>query len=65
MEIVSAEPEDLPAIGRLHEHFWGERSDVSAMAQTLWSTRPIAAAVSQALCSKSSNLRHATGDATR
>jgi len=35
MEIVSVEPSDLPAIGRLHEHFWGERSDVDAMAKSL------------------------------
>lgn len=35
MEIVSAQPCDLPAIGRLHAHFWGEPSDVDAMASTL------------------------------
>ena len=35
MEIISAEQSDLPAIGRLHEHFWGEPSDVEAMANTL------------------------------
>ncbi len=26
---------DLNAIGRLHAHFWGEASDVDAMAETL------------------------------
>lgn len=35
MQIVSADRSDLPAIGRLHEHFWGERSDVGLMAETL------------------------------
>ncbi|MDO9100087.1 MAG: GNAT family N-acetyltransferase, partial [Caldisericota bacterium] len=35
MEIVAAQPCDLPAIGRLHEHFWGKPSDVDAMAATL------------------------------
>ena len=35
MQIVPAEPSDLPAIGRLHEHFWGERSDVQTMGKTL------------------------------
>jgi len=35
MEIVAVEQADLPAIGRLHEHFWGERSDVELMAKTL------------------------------
>ncbi len=35
MQIVPVEPADLPAIGRLHEHFWGEPSDVEAMARTL------------------------------
>ena len=35
MEIARAEQSDLPAISRLHEHFWGERSDVDAMAKTL------------------------------
>jgi GNAT superfamily N-acetyltransferase len=35
MEIVSVEHADLPAISRLHKHFWGERSDVEAMANTL------------------------------
>jgi len=35
MEIVAVEPSDLPAIGRLHEYFWGASSDVDAMAETL------------------------------
>jgi len=35
MEIVGAERSDLPAISRLHEYFWGERSDVQSMARTL------------------------------
>lgn len=35
MEIVSVEQSDLPAISRLHEHFWGEPSDVAAMALAL------------------------------
>jgi GNAT superfamily N-acetyltransferase len=35
VEIIPVEPSDLPAIGRLHEHFWGEHSDVDAMANTL------------------------------
>lgn len=35
MDIVRAEQSDLPAIGRLHEHFWGERSDVASMSRTL------------------------------
>jgi GNAT superfamily N-acetyltransferase len=35
MEIARAELSDLPAIGRLHEYFWGERSDVASMAKTL------------------------------
>ncbi|MBN2840330.1 MAG: GNAT family N-acetyltransferase [Coriobacteriia bacterium] len=35
MEIVRVESSDLPAIGRLHEYFWGERSDVAAMTQAL------------------------------
>lgn len=35
MEIASVEPRDLPAISVLHEHFWGARSDVGAMAKSL------------------------------
>jgi GNAT superfamily N-acetyltransferase len=35
VEIVAVEPSDLPAIGRLHEHFWGAASDVGTMAETL------------------------------
>ncbi|MDO8963948.1 MAG: GNAT family N-acetyltransferase [Coriobacteriia bacterium] len=35
MDITPITPTDLPAIGRLHEHFWGESSDVDAMAATL------------------------------
>jgi len=35
VEIVSVEPCDLPAIGALHEHFWGVRSDVDAMTKSL------------------------------
>lgn len=35
MQIVSATESDLPAIGRMHEYFWGEHSDVEAMARTL------------------------------
>ena len=35
MEIGRVETSDLPAIGRLHAHFWGEVSDAEAMAETL------------------------------
>ncbi len=35
MEVVPVEASDLPAIGRLHEHFWGECSDVAVMRETL------------------------------
>ncbi len=35
MEIVEVDESDLPAIGRLHEYFWGERSDVGSMSRTL------------------------------
>ena len=35
MEIGPVQPCDLPAIGRLHEHFWGQSSDVDAMTATL------------------------------
>ncbi len=35
MEIARVETSDLPAIGRLHEYFWGERSDVASMTRTL------------------------------
>lgn len=35
MEIVPVEASDLPTIGRLHEHFWGESSDVTVMGDTL------------------------------
>lgn len=35
LEIVLVQPSDLPAIGRLHEHFWGSASDVAAMTRTL------------------------------
>lgn len=35
MEIGSVKASDLEAISQLHVHFWGEPSDVSAMAQTL------------------------------
>lgn len=35
MQIVPVEPSDLPAIGKLHEHFWGSPSDVEAMSRTL------------------------------
>ena len=35
MEIVPVEQSDLSAIGQLHEHFWGEPSDVDAMTRTL------------------------------
>ena len=35
MEIAGVEQSDLSAISRLHEHFWGERSDVETMARTL------------------------------
>jgi len=35
MEIVPVQPCDLSAIGRLHEHFWGQPSDVDAMTATL------------------------------
>lgn len=35
MEIVRVEQADLPAISRLHECFWGERSDVASMSRTL------------------------------
>lgn len=35
MEIVKVEQSDLPAIGRLHEYFWGEPSDVESMGKTL------------------------------
>lgn len=35
MEIGPVRESDLDAIGRLHEHFWGERSDVEGMRATL------------------------------
>jgi len=35
VEIGRVQLSDLDAIGRLHEHFWGEASDAEAMAQTL------------------------------
>lgn len=35
MEIGRVQKSDLAAIGRLHAHFWGEVSDVDAMALTL------------------------------
>lgn len=35
MEIGRVLESDLDAISRLHMHFWGEASDVGAMAQTL------------------------------
>ncbi len=35
MEIGRVHESDLPAISRLHMHFWGKASDVDAMAQTL------------------------------
>jgi GNAT superfamily N-acetyltransferase len=35
VEIGRVQRCDLPAIGRLHAHFWGEISDVGAMAETL------------------------------
>jgi len=35
MEIAEVQQSDLPAISRLHEYFWGERSDVASMARTL------------------------------
>jgi len=35
LEIVSVALTDLPAISRLHEHFWGSASDVEAMTRTL------------------------------
>jgi GNAT superfamily N-acetyltransferase len=35
MEIESVQQSDLSAIGRLHEYFWGERSDVESMTRTL------------------------------
>ncbi len=34
MEIGRVQVSDLDAIGTLHAHFWGEVSDVDAMAQT-------------------------------
>lgn len=33
--ILPASDEDLPAISRLHQHFWGECSDVATMSKTL------------------------------
>lgn len=35
MEIGRVRVDDLEAIGKLHAHFWGEVSDVDAMAETL------------------------------
>ncbi len=35
MEIGRVRESDLDAIARLHMHFWGEASDVPAMAETL------------------------------
>lgn len=35
MEIGRIRESDLPAIGRLHVHFWGEPSDPRVMADTL------------------------------
>lgn len=35
MIISKVEQSDLLAIGRLHEHFWGEASDMDLMASTL------------------------------
>jgi GNAT superfamily N-acetyltransferase len=35
IEIGSVTPEDLPAISKLHAHFWGETSDVEAMNAAL------------------------------
>lgn len=35
MEIGRVQARDLDAIGRLHAHFWGEVSNVEAMASTL------------------------------
>lgn len=35
MEIGRVQESDLEAIGNLHAHFWGETSDVAAMAETL------------------------------
>lgn len=35
MEIGQVRVSDLDAIGQLHVHFWGEVSDVDAMAETL------------------------------
>ncbi len=35
MEIDRVRESDLEAIGRLHEHFWGEISDAAEMAETL------------------------------
>jgi GNAT superfamily N-acetyltransferase len=35
VEIGRVQVSDLEAIGRLHAHFWGEVSDVAAMAETL------------------------------
>jgi hypothetical protein len=35
VEIGRVLESDLEAIGRLHVHFWGEVSDIGAMAETL------------------------------
>lgn len=35
MEVGLINDADLPAIARLHAHFWGEQSDIAEMATTL------------------------------